>query len=224
VTTPECTAARELAPELALGLLDGAERARVLEHVHDCSSCQALVSELSGIADLLAGLAPQVEPPPGFGQRVVAATRWRERRLRRRWIASIAAVAAAAAIGAVALVRIIDADRATPTAAAGAPQLVSAPMRGAGGMRVGRVVSSTGTPATMSVTVDYAVPDGEYALQVRPPGAIPLPAPITTMKIADGEGSWTGRVATIQTGSVVELVAADGSVVCHATVRTTDAN
>jgi anti-sigma factor RsiW len=218
MTSPECAAARELAPDLALGLLDGAERAQVLTHIHDCPSCQALVSELSGVADLLGALGPEAEPPPDFAARVLDATRWRARRVRRRWIATIAAVAAAAVIGAVALVRVIDADRVQP--AASAPELLSSTMRGAGGVRVGRAVSSTGSPASLAVTVDYAVPDGRYELAIHPPGA--SSAPVTTMTIADGHGEWNGRVGRVETGTQIELVDADGVVVCRATLRSAD--
>jgi len=220
MTSPGCATARELAPDLALGLLDGSERAGVLSHIHDCPSCQALVAELSGVADLLGSLGPEAEPPPDFGARVLLATEWRARRVRRRWVATVAAVAAVAVIGAVALVRVIDADRG-PTAAA-APELLSSPMRGAGGLRVGRAVSSTGSPASLAVTVDYAVPDGDYQLEIRPAGA--ASAPITTMTIADGHGEWNGRVGLVQTGTEIELVDADGVVVCRATLRAVGAD
>jgi predicted anti-sigma-YlaC factor YlaD len=220
MTSAKCAAARELAPDLALGLLDGDERARALEHVHHCPSCQGLVAELSGVADLLGALAPEAEPPPDFGARVLDATQWRARRARRRWIATVAAVAAVAVIGAVALVRVIDADRGQPSAAA--PELLSSPMRGAGGVRVGRAVSSTGSPASLAVTVDYAVPDGDYELDIRPAGA--ASAPVTTMTIADGHGEWNGRVGVIETGTQIELVDSDGVVVCHAALRSADAD
>jgi predicted anti-sigma-YlaC factor YlaD len=220
MTPARCASARELAPDLALGLLDGDERARVLEHIHDCPSCQALVAELSGVADLLGALGPEAEPPPDFGGRVLAATVWRARRTRRRWIASVAAVAAVAVIGAVALVRVVDADRGQP--AAGAPELLSSPMRGSGGVRVGRAVSSTGSPASLAVTVDYAVPDGDYELAIRPAGA--APSPITTMTVLDGHGEWNGRVGIVETGTEIELVDADGVVVCHALLRSADAD
>jgi anti-sigma factor RsiW len=220
MTPARCASTRELAPDLALGLLDGAERARALEHVHECPSCQALVAELSGVADLLGALGPEAEPPPDFGARVLDATRWRARRARRRWIATVAAVAAVAVIGAVALVRVIDADRGQP--AAHAPELLSSPMRGAGGVRVGRAVSSTGSPASLAVTVDYAVPDGAYELDIRAAGA--ASAPITTMTIAGGHGEWTGRVGRVETGTQIELVDSDGVVVCHATLRSADAD
>ena len=67
-----CAAARELAPDLALGLLPGAERARLLAHLAGCASCDALVAELADVADSLLLLAPGADPPPGFESAVLA--------------------------------------------------------------------------------------------------------------------------------------------------------
>jgi Putative zinc-finger len=211
MSRPECARARELAPDLALGALDGEERADALEHVHRCPSCQAVVAELAGIADLLVQLVPEVEPPFGFDRRVLEVTR-RDRRGRRRWIAAIAAVAAAAAIGAVALVRIVDAGRSTPSASA--PQLHSTAMRGAGGQWVGRVVTTAATPASAAVNIDYAVPDGTYQLVVRSPvsGADVIGA----MTVREGRGAWRGSLRGAHRPATLEMVDAAGTVVCHA--------
>jgi anti-sigma factor RsiW len=211
---PECTATRETAPDLALGLLDGEERAAALEHVHRCPSCQAVVAELAGVADVLAQLAPEAEPPPGFGDRVVAVMR-HDRRVRRRWFATIAAVAAAAVIGAVAVVRIVDAGR--PAQQAAAPVLHSTSMRGADGLRVGRVVTTAGSPASAAVTVDYAIADGEYRLVVR--WGNNITTPIGNMIVHDGRGSWTGPVANNEGTATLQMVDARGVVVCHAVLR-----
>jgi len=67
-----CAAARRLAPDLALGLLPGAERARLLAHLAGCPSCDALVAELADVADSLLLLAPGADPPPGFESAVLA--------------------------------------------------------------------------------------------------------------------------------------------------------
>jgi hypothetical protein len=214
MSRPECAVAREVAPDLALGLLDGAERADALEHVHRCPSCQAVVAELSGVADLLAQLAPEAEPPPEFGHRVVAAMR-HDRRVRRRWITAIAAVAAAAAMGAVGIVRIVDANRPAPEAAA--PQLRSTPMRGADGLRVGRVVTTAGSPASAAVTVDYAVPDGDYRLVVR--WGNNITTDVGSMLVHDGRGSWTGPVATTDGAATLQMLDTRGNVVCQAPLQ-----
>jgi len=215
-----CDTARERIPELALGRLDGAERAEVLLHVHGCAPCQAVLDDFNGVADLLARSAPEAEPPPGFDRRVLAVIRsgrsvdrWN---LRRRALA-IGAVAAAAAILSVAVVRIVDADRAGEQASS--PALRTAPMVGGGGLTVGRVVVSSGAPASVVVTVDYALPDGAYGLQLRA-----TPGTVThgfgTLTVTDGRGTWTGTVAIPRRGALV-VVDASGMPVCEARLEPT---
>ena len=58
-----CAQLRDVAPELALGVLGGAEHAEAIMHVNDCARCQALVNELAEAADALPLLAPEIEPP-----------------------------------------------------------------------------------------------------------------------------------------------------------------
>jgi anti-sigma factor RsiW len=97
MTEPSCGRVRELAAELALGVLPGDERAAALDHLAGCPDCRKLVRELTGIGDDLLGLVPGVEPPVGFEDRVLARIQPRRRRPRpRRWlpIAIAAAVAA----------------------------------------------------------------------------------------------------------------------------------
>lgn len=74
MTEMNCAQLADAAPELALGVLCGRERADALEHLDGCGSCRQLVSSLSGVTDeLLRSLAPSVEPPAGFETRVLAA-------------------------------------------------------------------------------------------------------------------------------------------------------
>ncbi len=173
MSTAPCDAARERIPELALGHLDGAERAEVLLHVHGCARCQAIVDDSSGVADLLAQLAPEAEPPAGFEQRVLREMhggRPRDWRSIRRRVLVVGGAAAAAAILSIVVVRVIDAGRSTEQASTPttvAPALQTVPMVGAGGLPVGRVVVSDGTPASLVVTVDYALPDGDYGLELH---------------------------------------------------------
>lgn len=70
---PECARCQQLAPELALGVLCGRERAEVLVHLQRCGHCQDRVSQLAATADRLVELVPEAEPSPGFAQRVLAA-------------------------------------------------------------------------------------------------------------------------------------------------------
>jgi hypothetical protein len=72
MTGTECTRLNDLAPELALGLLDGAERAEVLAHLERCANCHADVASLTELGEQLLLLAPEVPPPAGFESRVLA--------------------------------------------------------------------------------------------------------------------------------------------------------
>jgi anti-sigma factor RsiW len=216
MTGPGCAATRDAAPELALGTLDGADRAEVLLHVATCAPCQRYVSELAGVADGLARLAPEAEPPAGFSVRVDAAIRGTRRRTRRRWMATVAVTAAAAAILAVTVVRVVDASRSTHAVAA--PALRSAVMVGANGIRVGHVTVSGTTPAGVAVSVDYSVPDGSYALQLREAGGVVRS--IGSITIAGGHGQWTGTTGLPpHSDATVALVASNGTIVCRAAVR-----
>src|SRR4029453_12051539 len=66
-----CRKIRELAAEVALGIADGEDRARVLKHAAECADCRRELERLSTVADELLVLAPEEEPPPGFELRVL---------------------------------------------------------------------------------------------------------------------------------------------------------
>lgn len=114
-----CAEAEALAPELALGTIDGAERAAALSHLAGCAKCRELVDQLAGVADGLLLLAPRTEPPPGFETRVLsrmaipAAVERTARPLRRprRALVGIAAVALVAALAGGGLALLGDPDR-----------------------------------------------------------------------------------------------------------------
>jgi len=71
----ECTCAefRELSAELALGVLDGRQRADALAHLQRCPACREELLVLGQVADRLVALAPPAEPPAGFETRVLRA-------------------------------------------------------------------------------------------------------------------------------------------------------
>src|SRR5262245_26047331 len=69
---PRCEETRALAAELALGIVEGEERGRALEHLAVCPECRRKVEELSDVADELLLLAPAKEVPVGFESRALA--------------------------------------------------------------------------------------------------------------------------------------------------------
>jgi len=84
-----CEETRELLAELALGVADGEERGRALQHLADCPDCRMELEKLSDVADELSLLAPHREVPVGFESRVLARVLPQPRRSRRRRIGQI---------------------------------------------------------------------------------------------------------------------------------------
>ena len=88
--------------ELALGVLTGRDRARVLSHVESCPRCAEELEILSRTADSVVRAAPDMEPPLGFEVRLfermgLPEVAPRRRRLRpSRWVPAVVGVAAAA--------------------------------------------------------------------------------------------------------------------------------
>jgi Putative zinc-finger len=70
-TRTGCDEVRQLAPELALGIADGKERAEALAHLASCAACRTYLAELTDVADDLLALTPSEEPPVGFETRAL---------------------------------------------------------------------------------------------------------------------------------------------------------
>ena len=224
VSALSCAEVRELAPELALGILGGAERAEVVLHVNGCARCQAYVAELTEAADAIPQLAPEAEPPPGFEARVMHRLGERERRTRRRWIAAAAAVAASAIIVSITVVRVIESNDTSTVAAPPTSRVPTEPVK------VAMEAGVLGLPAGwafvndhhgVAVSVDYGIASGRYAVEVTPKQG--APAAIGTMDVTDGRGSWTGHSDhALRAGSRIALVDTGGNEVCHGTVPTAE--
>jgi Putative zinc-finger len=179
VTPLRCSQLRDMAPEVALGLVTGEERAVALAHLEGCAACRAEVASLAGVADELLLIGPEAPPPEGFDRRVlarltevraaeapsVARRHWpahfhrRTRRRRadgRRFAVGAALAAAAAAVVLVAAVVAIRDDPAAPTEE-------RAEMTTGVGEVVGTATVRSGDPATVAVDVpgwEEAVPAG----------------------------------------------------------------
>ena len=108
-----CAELEELAAELALGTVAGAERAGALDHLAGCASCRELVDQLARVADNMLLLAPVIEPPPGFESKVlgrigVAPVQELRPRRRRRVLVGVAAVALVAAMAGAGVARLAE--------------------------------------------------------------------------------------------------------------------
>ena len=216
-----CVEARELAPELALGILGGAERAEVVDHVNGCARCQAYVAELTEVGDALPLLAPEAEPSAGFADRVLAAIAAPLRANRRRWIAAVAVAAAAAAILSITIVRVVESnDTGSTRAAFGTTPhtpVVIQMKGGENGLPAGWASVSDGRVVT--VAVDYGVPQGKYTIQLTSsPGRTPVDIGAMDIDVG-GRGFWSGLSAhKIGGADTISLVDASGQRACHGTV------
>jgi hypothetical protein len=218
-----CDEIRELAPEIALGVLEGEQRADALRHLAACTDCRREVEQLSHVADELLMLAPVQEPPAGFESRVVEAiglrAQPRRRRARRptvRWLATrLGPALAAAAVTAGVLVSIyhddhLTAERYRDTLAHADGQYFQAePLRDGAGARSGVAFGYQGSPSWLLVTVDAArrdeVEGGE--LVTKDGRTVPLPA----FELGR-DGTWGGAIPVrlYRVGSV-RLLGAGGT-------------
>jgi hypothetical protein len=108
-----CEEARAGLAEVALGIADGEERDRVLEHVAHCADCRLDLESQSTVADELLALAPATEPPLGFELDALRAIQpvpergWSVL----RWLAPAVAALAAIAVTAGAMLATFDDER-----------------------------------------------------------------------------------------------------------------
>jgi anti-sigma factor RsiW len=198
-----CEEVRELAPELALGVLAGDQRARALSHLARCDRCRGEVAALADAADAVLLVAPGREPPSGFESRVVAAMAPAPRpSRRRRWwlVAAAAAVAVALVAGVVVGATRGDGER---------EQLAAAELRDGGGDAIGEVFLYEGEPAWVFVHYEQVPPAAGYAMEVELDGGevVRRPAPW----LDEGEGSW-GATVDVDPASVraIRLTTDDG--------------
>jgi hypothetical protein len=197
-----CEELRDLAPEIALGTVDGEERAEALRHLATCTECRRVVDLLSEVADELLMLAPVQEPPAGFESRVIAALgfeRPARRRFARRLLLRVGPPLAAAAVSVVALVAVYHDDRVTAEryrdtlAQADGRYFGAGPLReGATGAEAGVVFGYQGEPSWLLVTVDPGHRDrvSDAELVTRDKRTIPL----ASFELDRQTGSWGGAI------------------------------
>jgi anti-sigma factor RsiW len=214
-----CNDAREAAPELALGTLDGGERAELLRHLADCPACRDETARLVETAEAVGLLATPVLPSVGFEDRVLAAMGLGTPSVsrRRRWLTRSAIALVAAAIGALlALGGVAVFDHNEPSVASVA-SVATAKMIGTGGAVVGTAYVSPGDPALVVVKVDYPYTGDEFHLEaVRAGGQVDTLGNLAPA--ANGGGwRWSGLApgAPVQ---VLRVVDAGGNVTCEAYV------
>ena len=196
-----CEEMRDLAPELALGLADGGERAEALRHLSDCSDCRRLVERLSGVADELVTIAPVREPPAGFESRVMARLapgeaprpRW-TRRVLWRLAPAVAAAAATAAV----LVAVYHDDHELATSyrqtleRADGRYFHAQRLHDPAGRRAGLAFGYQGSPSWVMVVVDPAHRDQVVRGELVTVSG--RQAPLRSLRLDPRTGTWGGAI------------------------------
>jgi hypothetical protein len=226
-----CDQLDEVMAELALDLVDGAERADALAHVERCASCQAELASLTGLAEQLLLLAPEVPPPLGFELRVLSRIDEAEdqqdvakvgARRRRPW--KVFGLAAAAVVVTVLGVTglVVSLDR--------SDEVVAAEMRTDEGREVGEVRLRHSDPPVVEVDVAEWVdalkerdlwPETRWWLTVEDDGGryetypLSLAESPAEVHLEDGRGSGPSELAAADIVAVA-LVDDDGKVWCEA--------
>ena len=194
MTRADCERLREIAPELALGIADGEDRALALEHVAGCAECRAHLERLAHVADELLLLAPAAEPPPGFEGRVAAALEPRRRRSLRRRVALPIAAAATAAAAAAAIVwfaladdRDLAGEYRETLAVANGRYFTAAPLEAPGGEWAGYVYGYQGKTSWVLAVVSDLDSAGPHRLEAVTRDGERLP--LRGLEVSGGEGS-----------------------------------
>ncbi|GGJ01010.1 anti-sigma factor family protein [Streptomyces brasiliensis] len=241
-----CEKMRELAAELALGVLPGRQRAEAVAHLERCAECREYVEQLTLVGDRLIGLLPDREPPPGFEARVARrltenavaheragqasaslrqGLRGHARRARLRLAALATAFAVAFGLAGWGISTGVEAITASPP-----PAVASEPMLlgdftppGAKDQHVGEVYAHPGTPGWIFMSVDLTGRGTPYNGQVT---CFLELRDGTTFRVGDftmsaGQGEW-GAKATVDPDALsgVRLTTADGTVLATAGLET----
>ena len=171
---PSCEQVRALAPEVALGVASGDERAAVLAHVGSCADCRRAVEGMADVADTLLLLAPAHEPAPGFESTVLAQLNSERRPRRARALLAIAAaMVLAAAIGGGIVFKATSDDRRLADfyrhalAEAHGEYFGVVPLRSPDGAQTGHLFAYEGSTSWVFVVLESPVEPGDYRAEIE---------------------------------------------------------
>jgi hypothetical protein len=209
--------------ELALGVLTGRDRARVLLHVESCPRCAEELEILSRAADSVVQAAPEMEPPLGFEVRLfermgLTDVTPRRRRFRpSRWVPAVVGVAAAAL--ALGLGLSLTSSSPTPTVTAqphGTHRVVTAALV-EDGETVGHVMAVGGAKPWISMMLDDSSAHGRVNCVVVTDDGVRHT--VGTFRADKGYGAWISPlpVNPDQLRSA-EVVSPSGTVIATATL------
>ncbi len=224
---PECLAAAAVSAELALGVLDGAEREAALLHIHACDACAHEAATFRRVADSLLEAVPEATPlvpllvpaPSRADAPVTTAPAGGARSTRRGWrrpawprpaLLTPVFATGVAAVAAIAILLSGPARLQSPTRASASLTLA--------GQSFGDVSLTTGKHVSVAISL-RDLPD------VRSVRCIVWQhsgrgATIGSFTVSNGRASWSGQspwpVSTLRS---VELVSASGRKVAAAHIH-----
>ena len=209
-----CEQTCRLAPELALGIADGAERAEALEHLAGCAECRRAVAELSEVTDELLLRGPEREPPVGFESRVLARLQPpqpapRPRRRAPRALLALAPAAAAAALATVVVLGATSDDRRLAgeyreaLSAAHGTSFEAARLHAPGNLSAGVVYAYRGSPSWIFLYLYRGRRSERYRPELAVTSGRRVPLPSLRIDPATGSGGQAIRVDLRRVESVV---------------------
>ena len=200
---------RDIAPELALGIAVGEERADALRHAARCSECRSYLDSLTEVADGLLLLVPDREPSVGFESRVLQAF---DNPRRRSWMGRHAVAVAAALVASVVaaglMLVVTSEDRSTAAsyretlAIANGEYFSAAHLMAADGTRSGLVYIYQGDPSWVFVYVDAGADESRYTVELLTEAGDTID--IGYIEPSAGSGSW-GRTTPVDVRDVTSL-------------------
>jgi len=200
-----CAQVHESGAELALGILDGRQRAELMTHVEMCDTCRVELRQLAQVREELLALVPVSEPPLGFESRVLRSLGLPGRR-RRQWLRPAAAAAA-----------LLIALAGGWLLGSGPPDSLVGAQLTTNGHVVGQAFLYTRSPAWVYMTVAAPGTSDDVSCQVqRADGSW-----VTTGSfwLSNGYGYWGGPArADPATITAIRLVRPDGSLMATATL------
>jgi hypothetical protein len=211
-----CEGSSEDLAELALGVLTGRDRARVLSHVESCPRCAEELEQLARVADTIVQVAPESEPPLGFEVRLferMGVADVRRRRFRRsHWIpVSVAAAAAALALG---LGLGLSSSPAPSATAQGHHRSVSGDLV-ENGRLVGHVAAFSGSKPWMSMTLADSSARGTVNCDVVTDQGVT--DRVGTFVARQGYGAWSAPLSVNPADlRTAEVVSPSGTVIATA--------
>jgi hypothetical protein len=225
-----CERMHELAPELALDILSGYERATAQAHLGECPDCREYVGSLTRVSDRLLTLVPGAEPPVGFEDRVLSRMGLTpppvRQPKRQHWLPIAVAAAVAAVVFGIGgwVVGGVSSQHAATVADAPGPgdQVIRyATFRSPTDQKVGQVFTLQGSPAWVYMSVSSGRNVNWVSCQlIKKDGSI---VQVGAFTLSSGKGSWSNDLAVDpSTVASARLVSNTGAVLASASFANGD--